>query len=81
MGATSNMVTPSIELRIALLPKVMVLDELTRGKLEPVLADWTAPSQALYAVYPRHHQVSQRVRLFVEFLASHLRVTDEPAAR
>lgn len=59
---------------IVLLPKVTVLDELARGKLEPVLVGWSAAPQALYAVYPRHHQVSQRVRLFVDFIASHMRV-------
>jgi DNA-binding transcriptional LysR family regulator len=32
---------------IALLPKVMVLDELAQGKLKSVLADWSAAPQAL----------------------------------
>jgi DNA-binding transcriptional LysR family regulator len=54
---------------IALLPRATVSDALSTGQLEAVLRDWRAEHQSLYAVYPRHHQVSQRVRLFVDFLA------------
>ena len=57
---------------IALLPRVTVADLLARGQLEPVLSGWRADPQALYALYPRHHQVSQRVRLFVDYLAARL---------
>lgn len=55
---------------IALLPEVTVRDALASKQLEPVLPDWTAEPQSLFAVYPRHHQLSQRVRLFVDFLAA-----------
>jgi DNA-binding transcriptional LysR family regulator len=57
---------------IALLPTVTASEALARGQLEPVLSDWNAEPQALYAVYPRHHQVSQRVRSLVDFLAARL---------
>ncbi len=57
---------------IALLPTITVSEALTAGQLEPVLGEWRAEQQSLYAVYPRHHQVSQRVRLFVDFLAARI---------
>lgn len=65
---------------IALLPRVTVADLLARRQLEPILSDWSAEPQALYAVYPRHHQVSQRVRLFVDFLAARLGRGDRVAS-
>ncbi len=55
---------------IALVPRVIADDALLAKQLEPVLPEWRAEPQALFAVYPRHHQVSQRVRLFVDFLAA-----------
>lgn len=58
---------------IALLPQLAVTEMLARGQLVPVLESWSAEPQALYAVYPRHHQVSRRVRLFVDYLAERLR--------
>jgi DNA-binding transcriptional LysR family regulator len=58
---------------IALLPEVTVREALVGGQLEAVLEGWTAEPQSLYAVYPRHHQISQRVRLFVDFLAARFR--------
>ena len=58
---------------IALLPEVAARRALAAGQLEAVLPDWSAEPQSLFAVYPRHHQVSQRVRLFVDFLAARLR--------
>lgn len=57
---------------IALVPEVTVRDALANKQLEAVLRDWSAEPQSLFAVYPRHHQVSQRVRLFVDFLAARL---------
>lgn len=58
---------------IALLPAVTAREALAAGQLEAVLPDWSAEPQSLFAVYPRHHQVSQRVRLFVDFLAARFR--------
>lgn len=55
---------------IALLPEVTVRDALAARQLEAVLQDWSPEPQSLFAVYPRHHQISQRVRLFVDFLAA-----------
>jgi DNA-binding transcriptional LysR family regulator len=55
---------------IALLPEVTARDSLSTRQLEAVLTDWRAEPQSLFAVYPRHHQISQRVRLFVDFLAA-----------
>jgi DNA-binding transcriptional LysR family regulator len=60
---------------IALLPEVTVRDALAKKQLETVLPDWTAEPQSLFAVYPRHHQISHRVRLFIDFLAARFTVT------
>lgn len=55
---------------IALLPEVTVRGALAAHQLESVLPQWSAEPQSLFAVYPRHHQVSERVRLFIDFLAA-----------
>jgi DNA-binding transcriptional LysR family regulator len=57
---------------IALVPRVAVDEAIARGELVPLLESWSAEAQALYALYPRHHQVSRRVRLFVDYLAKGL---------
>ena len=55
---------------VALLPQIAARDALASGRLEALLPGWNAEPQSLFAVYPRHHQVSLRVRLFVDYLAA-----------
>ncbi|MCW5667431.1 MAG: LysR family transcriptional regulator [Piscinibacter sp.] len=43
---------------------------LKSGRLVQVLPQYTTPDADLYAVYPQRHQLSARVRAFVDFLAA-----------
>jgi DNA-binding transcriptional LysR family regulator len=42
---------------------------LRSGRLVQVLANYRTPEADIYAVYPQRHQLSARVRAFVEFMA------------
>jgi DNA-binding transcriptional LysR family regulator len=48
---------------------------LRSGRLQQVLASYLTPSADIYAVYPQRHQVTARVRVFVDFLATHFAKT------
>jgi DNA-binding transcriptional LysR family regulator len=43
---------------------------LQSGRLVPVLPQYRTPEADIYAVYPQRHQLSARVRAFVDFLAA-----------
>ena len=45
---------------------------LRSGRLVPVLANYTTPDADVYAVYPQRHQLSTRIRAFVDFMAAAL---------
>ncbi len=53
---------------------------LRSGRLRQVLANYPTPPADIHAVYPQRHQVSARVRAFVDFLASHFEKTSTRAA-
>jgi LysR family transcriptional activator of dmlA len=53
---------------------------LRSGRLRQVLSNWQAPSANIHAVFPQRHQVSARVRCFVEFLQQHFAKTSTRAA-
>lgn len=42
---------------------------LKTGRVVQVLPQYETPDADVYAVYPRLHQISRRVRVFVDFLA------------
>jgi DNA-binding transcriptional LysR family regulator len=44
---------------------------LRSGRLRQVLENYQTPPADIHAVYPQRHQVSARVRAFVDFLAGH----------
>ncbi|MDN5598856.1 MAG: LysR substrate-binding domain-containing protein, partial [Pseudomonas sp.] len=44
------------------------LRQLAEGTLVQVLPDVAVPKMALTALYPPHRQLSQRVRVFVDWL-------------
>ena len=44
---------------------------LRSGRLKQVLENWKTPPADIHAVYPQRHQVSARVRTFVDFAAAH----------
>jgi LysR family transcriptional activator of dmlA len=53
---------------------------LRSGRLKQVLENWKTPPADIHAVYPQRHQVSARVRAFVEFLANHFAKSSTRAA-
>ncbi len=49
-----------------------IRDYLADGRLVVVLPDYETPSADIYAVYAQRHQMSARIRAFVDFLAGEL---------
>jgi len=61
-------------------PRFMFRDEIAAGALRPVLADWTSESLPLYVVYPPNTHLSNRLRVFVDWVAD-LFASDETISR
>ncbi|HEX7852369.1 MAG TPA: LysR family transcriptional regulator [Sphingobium sp.] len=59
-------------LGLACLPDYAVHTQLEQGRLRSVLDDYMHQEGVFRAVWPRSRQDSPRVRLFVDFLATHL---------
>ncbi|MDZ7593785.1 MAG: LysR family transcriptional regulator [Thiobacillus sp.] len=57
---------------LILFPTFYLHEALCSGRLVPVLADYTWPELAAYAVYPPTRHLSSRVRAFIDFLADRL---------
>jgi DNA-binding transcriptional LysR family regulator len=55
-------------LGIAQLPRFMVPDELASGQLVQVLPSWNVELIPLYIVYPSNRHLSNKVRVFVDWL-------------
>lgn len=53
---------------------------LRSGRLRQVLENYQTPPADIYAVYPQRHQVSARVRVFVDYLAQHFEKSSTRAA-
>lgn len=51
------------------LPRYRVEEELRRGRLVQVLADWPCPGLPVSVLYPHHRQLSPRVKAFVEWVS------------
>jgi LysR family transcriptional activator of dmlA len=49
-----------------------IREYLADGRLVPVLPDYDTPGADIYAVYAQRHQLSTRIRAFVDFLAAEL---------
>ena len=50
-----------------------IRDFLADGRLVQVLPEYDTPGADIYAMYAQRHQLSARIRAFVEFLAGELR--------
>ncbi len=61
-------------------PRFMVQQELASGALRPVLSEWTAGGLPLYVVYPPNAHLSNRLRVFVDWVAD-LFASDELVRR
>lgn len=55
-------------LGIALAPDFIAFEAIHTGELEFVLPDWSAGHLDLWAVYPHRRYLSQKVRIFIDFL-------------
>jgi LysR family transcriptional regulator for bpeEF and oprC len=55
-------------LGIAQLPRFMIREALARGELVQVLPEWNREPLALYIVYPPNRHLSNKVRVFVDWL-------------
>jgi len=58
---------------LAVLPRFMVVSELSAGRLVPLLDTLHAPSLGIYAVYPETRRVPGKVRAFVDLLAAYFK--------
>jgi len=56
-------------LGIAQVPSFMARDALASGELVPILPAWTRPSLPLHIVYPPNRHLSNKVRVFVDWMA------------
>ena len=63
-------------LGIAQIPAFVVKDAMERGTLELVLADWFPEPSPLHVVYPQNRHLSNKVRVFVDWVAQLLREHD-----
>lgn len=54
---------------VARLPKIICGAELSDGRLEVVLPDWSMPPHEIHACYPSRKGVPPAVRAFVEYVA------------
>jgi len=50
-------------------PKFMVDRYLASGQLKPVLSDWAVPPLPLHVVYPPNRHLSNKLRVFVDWVA------------
>jgi DNA-binding transcriptional LysR family regulator len=57
---------------IICLPTFLVYQELARGELIPLLAEYQIPVMYAYAVYPKNRFLPQRCRLLIDFIAERL---------
>lgn len=59
-------------LGIALLPASLTAAQVRSGLLEIVLSGWTVPQGTFHAVYPSKRGLLPAVRVFIEYLATHM---------
>jgi len=57
---------------IALIPDFFIAEDLTCGRLVPILSDFDTAELNLYSLRPRDQSASGRVRLLLDFLHQHL---------
>jgi Transcriptional regulator len=60
---------------VALLPEFVCAPAITRGELEVVLPEWSAPEGTMHFVYPSRRGMLPGVRALVDFLAERLPAT------
>ncbi|MFG1478976.1 LysR substrate-binding domain-containing protein [Xanthobacter sp. V4C-4] len=63
-------------LGIVQLPTFMAREAITDGRLVPILLDWCTAPKPLHIVYPPNRHLSNKVRVFVDWLADLLAQDD-----
>lgn len=63
-------------LGIAQIPAFVAKDSIERGTIELVLGDWFPEPAPLHVVYPQNRHLSNKVRVFVDWIAELLRLHD-----
>lgn len=63
------------DMGLAALPWYVAHESVQSGAVQPVLTDWSLPSQEIHAVFPSPRQVPAKVSSFIEWLQSHLNET------
>lgn len=66
----SYLLAGQLGLGLLQLPVFMARCYLKSGELVPILTDWTADSKPLHIVYPPNRHLSNKVRVFVDWIAS-----------
>ena len=59
------------DMGLAALPWYVAHESVRAGAVQPVLTDWSLPSQEIHAVYPSPRQVPAKVSGFIEWLQQH----------
>jgi DNA-binding transcriptional LysR family regulator len=54
-------------------PRYHVASEFAAGRLVPILEDWPPSPTPISVLYPENRQLSPRVRVFIDWVASVLR--------
>jgi DNA-binding transcriptional LysR family regulator len=89
VAATGNFRTNSIEaLRmgalsgqgIALLPAMIILDDLRAGRLVQLLPEFRTAERIIQAVYPSSRLLAAKTRTFIDFLVDRLRQSRDPVS-
>jgi DNA-binding transcriptional LysR family regulator len=60
-------------LGIVMLPTFIVGEDLTQGRLQQVLPDYSPPELEIFALYPVNRHLSVKVKLWIDYLAHQLR--------
>jgi len=55
---------------VVMLPRYMLREEMTRGRLEEVLPDWSPPCGVVHAVFPTRRGLVPAVRAFLDALTA-----------
>jgi DNA-binding transcriptional LysR family regulator len=66
---------------VTVLTEDMVVEDLKRGRLQRLLADWSLPHVGVYAVYPPGRHIPANARTFVEFCRARFGSHDSPDPR
>jgi len=56
---------------LTLMPSFLVVDEIVSGKLVPVLTEFLTKEYPVNAIYPHRHQLSAKVRSFLDLMQKH----------